>query len=198
MLLAEMSYYWRILYIGNETGMGTLMDKLPLQVCQWGLICMVFTMLTESDVLFGINFYVTLALSILAMSIPVVLVYTGPRYFRYYQFWLEHCMPYVGVFYMMFVRGKRPKYWHLWLSEGMLILLSIPCLIANRIIPGSNYMYLGNFTEGGTEFADPAPFLPKTQVLRYLSLIAITIALFHVLYFVERFIERRVQRKKSI
>ena len=191
MLLAEMSYFWRTFYTGNEWGLNTLMDKLPLQVCQWGLICAVYTLVTDSDILFGINFFVTLSLTLPALFVPAVIVFTGPTYFRYYQFWLEHAMPVIAVFYMMFVRGKRPKYWHLWLSIGLLMLLSIPCVIANTTIPGANYMYLGNFTESRVEFTDPLYFFPDGLVPRYLSLMAVTIVLFHLLYFLEQFFERR-------
>ena len=38
MIIVEMSYFWRLLYVGGE-GSNTLMDRLPLQLCQWGLIC---------------------------------------------------------------------------------------------------------------------------------------------------------------
>lgn len=197
MLLAEMSYFWRILYIGNEWGLATLMDKLPLQVCQWGLICAVFALMSDSDTLFGINFFVTICLTLPALFVPAVIIFTGPRYFRYYQFWLEHGLPLIAVFYMIFVREKRPKYWHLWLSIGLLTLMSIPCVIANRTIPGANYMYLGNFTESNVAFTDPLSFLPNSQLPRYLSLLALTLTLFHLLYFIEQAIERRVSKHRG-
>ena len=197
MLLAEMSYFWRILYVGNEWGLSTLLDKLPLQICQWGLICAVFALLTESDALFGINFFVTICLTMPALFVPSVLTFTGPQYFRYYQYWLEHGLPLIAVFYLMFVRGKRPKYRHLWLSIGMLMLLSIPCVIANRTIPDANYMYLGNYAEGSTQTVDPLSFLPGSQVVRYLIMMALAIGLFHLLYAVYKFIERRRKQKRS-
>lgn len=193
MLLSEMSYFWRILYVGNEWGIGTLMDKLPFHVCQWGLFCAVFALMSDSETLFGINFFVTLCLTLPALFVPTVIIFTGPGYFRYYQFWMEHGLPVIAVFYMMFVREKRPKYWHLWLSLGLLMLLSIPSVIANRTIPGANYMYLGNFTGSDVEVTDPLSFLPRSQVPRYISLFAVVAALFHLLYAIEKFIERRIK-----
>lgn len=198
MLVAEMSYFWRILYIGNEWGLGTLMDKLPLQICQWGLICAVFALMSESEALFGINFFVTICLTMPALFVPSVLIFTGPEYYRYYQYWMEHGMPLIAVFYMMFVQGKRPKYQHLWLSVGMLVLLSIPSVIANRSIPGVNYMYLGNFAEGSTAAVDPLSFIPGSQALRYVMMMALVIGLFHLLYAVEQRIELRNQPQDTV
>jgi uncharacterized membrane protein YwaF len=152
--------------------------------------------MTDSDTLFGINFFVTLCLTLPALFIPAVIVFTGPRYYRYYQFWMEHGLPLIAVFYMMFVREKRPKYWYLWLSLGLLILMSIPCVITNCTIPGANYMYLGNFTGSGVEYTDPLTFLPSSLPGRYLSLMGITLTLFHLLYFIEQIIERRVSKPR--
>lgn len=195
MLLAEMSYFWRVLYVGNEWGLSTLMDKLPLQICQWGLICAVFALMSDSDALFGVNFFVTICLTMPALFVPSVLTFTGPQYFRYYQYWMEHGLPLIAVFYMMFVRGKRPKYRHLWLAMGLLVLLSIPCVIANSTIPNANYMYLGNYAEGSTQTVDPLSFLPGTQMVRYLIMMALTIGLFHLAYLVEQRIVRRKKKK---
>ena len=57
MLVAEMSYFRRLLYVGDETGANSLMIKLPLHICQWGLYCAAFAMMMKSDTLLGINFW---------------------------------------------------------------------------------------------------------------------------------------------
>lgn len=56
MLMAEMAYYWRLLYVGDEYGEFQMLTKLPIQVCQWGLICCVYMITSQNDTLFGINF----------------------------------------------------------------------------------------------------------------------------------------------
>ena len=195
MMLVEMSYFWRTLYVGDEWGTGSLLGKLPLQVCQWGLICAMYALMSENDTLFGINFFVTNALTVPALFIPSVIVFTGPRYYRYYQFWMEHGLPLIAVYYMMFVHGKRPKYRHLWATVGLMVLLSIPCVAANCLIPGANYMYIGNFTDSSIQTVDPLAFLPHSLPLRYGILLAVVLALFHLLYGIERLIECRVKRK---
>lgn len=195
MLLAEMSYFWRLSYVGDENGTNSLMLKLPLQVCQWGLICAVFAMMSLNDDLFGINFFVTLCLTIPALFIPTVIARTGPTYYRYYQFWMEHGLPIIAVFYLMFVHGKKPRYKHLFLSIGLLMLMSVPCLILNRIIPNANYMYLGNFAPGSTNTLDPLSSFPKSQFPRYIFTCVLAVGLFHVLYLIWRTVQGLLKRK---
>lgn len=182
MLLAEMSYFWRLLYVGDETGIDSLLIKLPLQVCQWSLICCTFMMMSENDTLFGINFFISLILGIIPLLMPTVIMRTGPEYYRYYQFWMEHGMPILGTYYMMFVHGKYPRYRHLWYTVGGLMLLSIPSVIANAQIPGANFMFLGGESHGGTAGKNVAQILPESQVIRYIVFFGVVVLLFHIGY----------------
>ena len=197
MLMVEMSFFWRLLYVGNEYGAHSLMTLLPFQVCQWGLYCAAFALMSENETLLGINFFVTLGLTGAALFIPSVIVRTGPTYYRYYQFWIEHGSPVIAVIYMMAVHGKRPKYRHLWLSVGLLMLLSIPSVIANHRIPNANYMYLGNFVPGSEYTVDPLSFMPKAQLPRYILTMALVVALFHGLYFLWKQIETAHMRRRE-
>ena len=43
-----------------------------------------------------------------ALITPTVITYTGPTRFRYYQFWVEHTLGYIAIFYMIFVHKMRP------------------------------------------------------------------------------------------
>ena len=53
MLLAEMSYFWRLLYVGSSDPMEqTLLDKLPLQVCEWTCIMAIFMITKKSKLLY--------------------------------------------------------------------------------------------------------------------------------------------------
>ena len=47
----------------GEPGANSLMIKLPLHVCQWGLYCAAFALMTRNDTLFGVSFFVTLCLT---------------------------------------------------------------------------------------------------------------------------------------
>ena len=192
MMLVEMGYYWRLLYVGDEYGTYLLLDRLPLQVCEWGLFCCMFMMPSKSKILFGINFFVTLVGAGIACIIPQTVLKTcGPAHFRYYQYWGEHLLPIAGTIYMMIVHRMRPRYRDLWISVGSLALLAIPCIIANEAIPGSNYMYLNL----------EVSFLPQNQYLRALIYFVLITLLFHLLWLVwklvEKAIDNRLQRKKA-
>ena len=182
MLLAEMSYFWRLLYVGDETGMHSLMIKLPLQICQWGLICAVFMVMSRNDVLFSINYYCTLIFSTVALLMPTVIMRTGPGYYRYYQFWLEHELPIFATFYMMYVHGKRPQYRHIWTTLGLLAVLAAFCAVANARIPGANFMYLAGNPENGVAGDNLSSLLPRSQPIRAAVYAAAAVVLFHLDY----------------
>ncbi len=107
---------------------------------------------------------------------------TGPMYFRYYQYWGEHMLPIYAVCYMMAVRGLRPDYKGLWKTIFALFLLSIPCVIANRSIPGASYMYLSGETDGDTF----ASMIPGGLVEKYVIFFIITVILFHIEYLISK------------
>ena len=187
MLMAEMSFFWRLLYVGDEYGQHNLMARLPMQLCQWGLICCVYMIISLNDTLFGINFFVTIIGAGIAIFSPIVISRTGPTYYRYYQFWVEHLLPIYCTFYAMIVHKKRPKYRYLWLSYSLMLLMTIPASIANLAIPEANYFYLKL----------DIPFLPKDYSLRVIIYSAIIIAAFHVLWFVWGGIDRLIKKKNA-
>ena len=185
MLMAEMSYFWRLLYVGDESGGNTLMTKLPMQLCQWGLICCVFMIISLNDTLFGLNYFITFFGAVLAIASPIVIARNGPTYFRYYQFWLEHLLPIYATYYAMTVYHKRPKYWHLWLAYAGMLAMAIPASFVNLSFEDVNYFYLKL----------DLLFLPDNYVLRVIIYSIITIAVFHLLWglqlWVDHFREKR-------
>ena len=186
MMMVEMSYFWRILYVGDSWYENKdLLTMLPLQICQWGLIVCIFTMMTKSRTLFGINFYLTLLFATVAVVYPMVISQTGPRYYRYYQFWAEHALPIIGTFYMMFVHGFKPQYKHLYYTFFVLAPLTVAALIANSTIENADYLYLN------TE----VPFLPESMFIRVPILVGVVVILFHLMYFGFKFIDKKITEK---
>ena len=158
MLLAEMSYFWRLLYVGSSDPEYTnLLDKLPLQVCEWTCIFAIFMITKKSKWLYQICFYVCLTIGIFPLLTPSVLSKTGPMYYRYYQYWLEHILPPLAVFYMTFVHGFRPKKKGIISAVGFLGVLVVFALICNAKFEGANYLYIakGTAEEGGASLMDP-------------------------------------------
>lgn len=151
MLFVEMSYFWRLLYVGSadQGQINSLLDKLPLQVCEWTCIFCSFMMMRKKDNwLFQICFYVCLTAGTCAAIIPnTVISTTGPLYYRYYQFWLEHLLPTLGAIYMALVHGFRPKIKGIFISAGFLGTLGVICIICNNVFSEHNarYMYFDLF-----------------------------------------------------
>lgn len=174
MLMVEMSYFWRLLYVGAQGKHETMMNYLPLQMCQWGLIICVFTLLSKNKKLFSINFYVSLLFTPLALIYPFVIAKTGPTYYRYYQYWLEHILPIVCIFYLMFVHRLKPDYKGIYKTLILIVPLSIFSIIANVMVPDANYLYL----------RQNVPVLPKELYYRVPILYVVVYAVFNLMYFI--------------
>ena len=178
-MIVEMSYYWRILYSGGDTpDLPTLLTKLPVQVCTWSAILMVFLLTTENDHLFDYCIYVCLTLGVVPLFTPAVIVTTGPTYYRYYQFWLEHMIPIYSCFYMMFIRDKKLKLKAIWKPFVPLLPGCFLSIYLNDKIPGANYFYLAQHTDG----ASIANILPTNPIIRLLIYTGIASALFFAEY----------------
>ena len=189
MMIVEMSYFWRLLYVGAEGG-HSLMGRLPLQLCQWGLICCVYMILCKNEYMFNINFYISLIFGSAAMIFPTVIMKASPAYYRYYQFWLEHALPVYSTIYMMFVHDMRPSLKIFPKVMIPVLILGLICIYANNHIEGANYMYLGQTADDklGT---NPIVYLPGNQYVR-LALLAMIGTLLGILHYIgwKKFFEK--------
>lgn len=192
MLLMELGYYWRVLYVGAGDGVShSLMTKLPLQVCEWTCIFAALMMFTENKHLFDIDATVCLTLGIAPLLLPAVLTNAGPSYFRYYQYWLLHILPIYSVFYMMFIKGYRYDVRKVYKPFLFLVVLSALSMVANHFIPDGSYMYL----QGDDLGKDLASILPSNQFLRFLVFAPLALALFG-LEFLVFFVIRKIAKKR--
>ena len=192
MIICEMSYFWRLQYVGpgmdDDT---TMMGFLPLQVCQWTLILTTFMMMSKSKRLFSMSFFMTMSVGLLPLFVPAVISYTGPTYYRYYQFWGEHLLPIVGMFYMMFVHGFDAKPSGIPMTLGFLFLLALPCIYFNEHFEDSEYMYLKH-----SEY-DMLSFLPESPYLTLLVLLAAVLILLGLTYVIYGLITGKLGKKKK-
>ena len=100
LIITEMSYFWRL--VGVPSLNPNPVDHLPITVCGWAVIFSSYMLIGKSQTLFDISYFWVFSGSIFALITPTVITYTGPTRFRYYQFWLEHSLGYIALFYMMF------------------------------------------------------------------------------------------------
>lgn len=177
LIVSEMSYYWRLIAIPS-LGPNPV-DHLPITVCGWVAVFSSYMLVGKSQTLFDISYFWALCGSVFALITPTVITYTGPTRFRYYQFWAEHLLGYVAIFYMIFVHNMRPTWKSFIKSYVALIVLAVIAYFANRMIgPGANYLFMAK-PEDTPSILD---ILPPNFALRLLIMAAAVTALFLLAY----------------
>ena len=177
MILSEMAYYWRLVAIPALEP--NPIDHLPITVCGWAVVFCSYMVIGKSQTLFDISYFWLFSGSIFALITPTVISYTGPTRFRYYQFWLQHTIGYIGIFYMIFVHGMRPTFRSMAKSYVALAVLAVIAYFSNQMLgPGANYLFLAK-PEDTPSVLD---ILPPNFLLRTLVMVAVVSALFFVSY----------------
>lgn len=191
MIFSEMSYYWRLIAIPS-LGPNPV-DHLPITVCGWAIVFGSYMMIGKSQTLFDIVYFWALAGSIFALITPTVITYTGPTRFRYYQFWVEHLLGYVGVFYMIFVHKMRPTWRSFIKAYVSLAVLAVIAYFANQLIgPGANYLFMAK-PEDTPSILD---ILPPNFALRILVMASAVTVLFGVAYLPWYLMDRKQKNRK--
>ena len=172
LIITDMSYYWRL--VGCPQLQPGPVENLPIGVCCWSVIFSSYMLVGKKQTLFDIVYFWLLSGSLFALLTPTVLTFTGPTRFRYYQFWLEHTLGYVGIFYMIFVHGMRPTVKSAVKSFAALLVMAVIAYSVNTMLPGANYLYLAR-PEAAPSILD---ILPPNFVLRT-AIIAAAITLMY-------------------
>lgn len=177
LIISEMSYYWRLIAVPS-LGPNPV-DNLPIAVCGWVAIFGSYMVIGKSQTLFDLCYFWSLSGSIFALITPTVITYTGPTRFRYYQFWAEHLLGYVAVFYMIFVHNMRPTKKSFVKAYVGLIALAGIAYWANQLIgPGANYLFMAK-PEDTPSILD---ILPPNFALRLLIMASAITFLFVLVY----------------
>ena len=172
-----MSYFWRL--VGVPSLDPNPVDHLPITVCGWAVVFASYMVIGKSQTLFDICYFWTFAGSIFALITPTVITYTGPTRFRYYQFWAEHLLGYIAIFYMIFVHNMRPNKKSFVKAYVALLILAVIAYFANQIIgPGANYLFMAR-PEDTPSVLD---ILPPNFALRIFVMIAAVTILFVLAY----------------
>lgn len=177
LIICEMSYFWRL--VGVPSLNPNPVDHLPITVCGWAVVFASYMVIGKSQTLFDICYFWTFAGSIFALITPTVITYTGPTRFRYYQFWAEHLLGYIAIFYMIFVHNMRPNKKSFVKAYVALLILAVIAYFANQIIgPGANYLFMAR-PEDTPSVLD---ILPPNFALRIFVMIAAVTILFVLAY----------------
>ena len=194
MMLAEMGYFWRLLYAGPGSSENhSLLTKLPFQICEWTCIFAMIMVFTENEHFFDIDVFVCLTLGIFPLLMPAVIKTTGPLYFRYYQYWLEHILPIYSVFYMMFIKGFKFNPKKIYKPFIFLSVLAIISLILNENIKEASYLYLQ-----GDSIGEISKILPDSQYARLPIFAGIVLLIFGIEILIFYLIKRHKEKKINI
>ena len=176
LIISDMSYYWRL--VGMPALQPSPVENLPIGVCGWAAIFCSYMLIGKNQTLFDISYFWLLSGSIFALLTPTPLNYTGPTRFRYYQFWAEHTLGYIAIFYMIFVHGMRPTVKSAIKSYIALFIFALIAYGVNTMIPGANYLFLAR-PEAAPSVLD---ILPPNFFLRTLIIAAVITAMFGLAY----------------
>ena len=177
LIVSEMSYYWRL--VGMPELGANPVDNLPIAVCGWAAIFCSYMVIGKNQTLFDISYFWIFSGSLFALITPTVITYTGPTRFRFYQFWTEHTVTYISVFYMIFVHGMRPKPRSMIKSAAALAVLAVIAYCANQILgPGANYLFMAK-PEDTPSVLD---ILPPNFALRICVMAAVITVMYFLAY----------------
>ena len=193
LIISEMGYYWRL--VGVPALGANPVDHLPIAVCGWAAIFCSYMVIGKTQLLFDISYFWLLSGSLFALLTPTPLTFTGPTRFRYYQFWAEHTLGYVAVFYMIFVHGMRPTWKSMAKSYAALTVLGVIAFAANRIIgPGANYLFLAK-PEDTPSILD---ILPPNFLLRLVVMVAAVSLMFFLSYLPWLLKDRKAKKMAAV
>ena len=191
LIISEMSYYWRL--VGIPSLGPNPVDHLPITVCGWAVVFCSSMVIGKTQSLFDISYFWLFSGSIFALITPTVISYTGPTRFRYYQFWAEHTLGYVAIFYMIFVHKMRPTVKSAIRSYIALVILAVVAYFANDMIgPGANYLFMAK-PEDTPSILD---ILPPNFTLRIIIMAAAITALFFVSYLPWLLLDRKAKKNE--
>lgn len=186
LIISELSYFWRLAVIPSLNG--NALDHLPITVCGWMTVFASYMVVGKSQTLFDISYFWCFSGTIFALITPTVITYTGPTRYRYYQFWAEHLLGYVAVFYMIFVHKMRPTFRSAVKAYLALVVLAVIAFFANSLLgPGANYLFMAA-PESTPSILD---ILPPNHALRILVMAAAVTLLFFLSYLPWLIMDRR-------
>lgn len=176
LIICDMSYYWRLAaapWLSNGPS-----EHLPIGVCAWTVIFCSFMVVGKSQRLFDIVYFWILSGMVFALLTPTPLTFCGPTRFRYYQFWLEHTLGYISLFYMIFVHRMRPTMKSFARSYCVLVGMAALAAWVNSMIPGANYLYMAR-PESAPSVLD---ILPPNYALRVIIMVTVVTFMFVLAY----------------
>ncbi len=189
-IICEFSYFWRL--VGVPSLGANPVEHLPITVCGWSVIFCSYLAVTKNQTLFDISYFWLFSGTVFALITPTVISYCGPTRFRYYQFWGEHTIGYIVIFYMMFVHKMRPTIKSAIKSYSVFAILAVIAYSANRMLgPGANYLFMAE-PEATPSILD---ILPPNFAVRVVVMASIITAMYVLAYLPWFFKDRKAKKQ---
>ena len=188
LIISDMSYYWRL--VGMPSLGPNPVDHLPITVCGIAVIMCSYMVIGKSQALFDISYFWLFSGTVFALLTPTVITYTGPTRFRYYQFWAEHTLGYIAVFYMIFVHKMRPTFRSAVKAYIALVILAVIAYGFNSMLPGANYLFMAK-PESTPSVLD---ILPPNFALRIFIMASVITLMFFLAYLPWLLKDRKAKR----
>ncbi|MGP4071755.1 YwaF family protein [Piscibacillus sp. B03] len=150
--------------------------NLPLQLCSISLYLCVWMLITKSNNVFEVAFFISMTGAAIAIITPEL--FFGFPHLRFFQFFIAHIVIVLSCFYMLWVERLALTFRSV--IKAFLILNAIAFVVywVNQWL-GSNYMFLANQPSNASiiDFLGPYPWY-------IVSLEAIAVALFLIIFFI--------------
>ncbi len=192
-IICEMAYFWRL--VGVPSLGANPVEHLPITVCGWSVIFCSYLVVTKNQTLFDISYFWLFSGTVFALITPTVISYCGPTRFRYYQFWGEHTIGYIIIFYMMFVHKMRPTIRSAAKSYSLLAVLAVIAYAANKMLgPGANYLFMAE-PEATPSILDILPPNFAVRIVVMASIITLMFALAYLPWYLK---DRKKKKEQAL
>lgn len=115
-------------------------ENLIFHLCTLLLPLTAIALILKSDKLFQIIFYWVFVGPVMSILTPDLDSYGFPHY-RYFQFFFTHAIPVLGMLWLVFAYGFRPRFRSVWTSLITLTWYAAFVFIFNNFW-GSNYIFI--------------------------------------------------------
>ena len=193
LIITEMSYFWRL--VGVPSLGANPVDHLPITVCGWAVVFCSLMVLGKAQSLYDIAYFWLFSGTVFALITPTVITYTGPTRFRYYQFWFEHTLGYIAIFYMTFVHGMRPTIKSALKAYIAMAILAVIAYCANQMLgPGANYLFMAE-PEDASSLQN---ILPSNMVAKAAMLTGVITVMFALAYLPWYLKDRKAKKQEAV
>lgn len=130
---------------------------LPLQLCSLSLILCLILLVTKSQLIFQIVYFIGVVGAFMAIITPEL--FLGFPHFRYFQFFITHIFIIWTCLYFVFIHHYKATKKGLFASFLFLNASAALAFIANKLT-GGNYMFLAHKPSNGSllDYFGPYPY----------------------------------------